>query len=304
MPNHILVANRGEIAIRILRTATDLDIETTAIYATDDGEALHTRHANHSESLDTEGVPAYLDHENVIKIAQANGCDAIHPGYGFLSESPEFAALCEQTEITFIGPSSATLQLFGDKAAARALAESCDVPVLPGISKAITYTEAESFFNDLRGGAVMLKAIAGGGGRGMRPVTTLQNLEEAFTRATSEAQQAFGSGDLYIEELLPRARHIEVQIIGDGSGAVAHLWDRECSLQRQRQKLIEVAPAFGLPETMRAQILDAAVHIGKAANYRGVGTIEFLVTNDRFVFMEANARLQVETYGYRGGHRL
>ena len=294
MPNHLLVANRGEIAIRILRTATDLEIETTAIFATDDEHALHTRHADHSQTLNAEGVAAYLDHDTVLALAKSGGCDAIHPGYGFLSESADFAHACEAAGVAFIGPSSETLSLFGDKAAARALAESCDVPVLPGISRAVTLAEAQQFFSEQASNAVMLKAIAGGGGRGMRPVTSLEELEEAFNRATSEAQQAFGSGALYIEELLPRARHIEIQIIGDGSGAVSHLWDRECSLQRQRQKLIEIAPAYDIDAEVRTQILDAAVKIGAAAKYRGVGTIEFLLTDSRFVFMEANARLQVE----------
>ncbi|MEM7080113.1 MAG: carboxyl transferase domain-containing protein [Pseudomonadota bacterium] len=294
MPKHILVANRGEIAIRILRTAADQAIESTAIHASDDVDALHTRHADHAISLEGEGVAAYLDHARVIGIAQAQGCDAIHPGYGFLSESAEFAAAVEQTDITFVGPSADTLQLFGNKASARALAESCDVPVLPGISRAIDLQEAQAFFAELDGGAVMLKAIAGGGGRGMRPVTDQDDLAPAFERATSEAAQAFGSGELYIEELFTDARHVEVQIIGDGSGAVSHLWDRECSLQRQRQKLIEVAPAFDLPAPQREAILDAATRIAAAAKYRGVGTIEFLVAGERFVFMEANARLQVE----------
>ena len=293
MPKHVLVANRGEIAIRVLRTATDLDVETTAIFATDDADALHTRHADHAESLGQEGVAAYLDQATIIEIAKSKGCDAIHPGYGFLSESPEFAHALEDAGITFIGPTSSTLQQFGDKAQARALAESADVPVLPGISRPISLNDAKDFF-EASGGAVMLKAIAGGGGRGMRPVLEISELESAFARATSEAEQAFGSGDLYIEELLPRARHIEVQIIGDGQGNVSHLWDRECSLQRQRQKLIEIAPAFDLPEALRKDMLDAAVRLGIAANYRGAGTIEFLVTEDRFVFMEANARLQVE----------
>ena len=293
MPKHVLVANRGEIAIRVLRTATDLDAETTAIFATDDAGALHTRHADHAESLGQEGVAAYLDQATIIEIAKSKGCDAIHPGYGFLSESPEFAHALEDAGITFIGPTSSTLQQFGDKAQARALAESANVPVLPGISRPISLNDAKDFF-EASGGAVMLKAIAGGGGRGMRPVLEISELESAFARATSEAEQAFGSGDLYIEELLPRARHIEVQIIGDGQGNVSHLWDRECSLQRQRQKLIEIAPAFDLPEALRKDMLDAAVRLGIAANYRGAGTIEFLVTEDRFVFMEANARLQVE----------
>lgn len=294
MPNHILVANRGEIAIRVLRTATDLNLETTAVYATDDVDSLHTRHADHAENLGDEGVSAYLDSENIIAIAAAGGCDAVHPGYGFLSESAVFARACEKAGLLFIGPSADTLELFGDKAAARALAESCAVPVLPGLSHKVDLEEARSFYESQDGGAVMLKAIAGGGGRGMRPVFAQDDLEDAFSRAASEAQQAFGSGDLYIEELLVGARHIEVQIIGDGSGAVSHLWDRECSLQRQRQKLVEIAPAIDLPEQLRQELLDAAVRLASAAKYKGVGTIEFLVKGDRFVFMEANARLQVE----------
>ena len=295
MPEHILVANRGEIAIRILRCATDLGIETTAIYATDDEASLHTRHADHVVDLEAEGVAAYLDHARIIDVARTQGCDAIHPGYGFLSEAADFAEAAERAGFTFIGPTAETLRRFGDKAAARALAESCDVPVLPGVSRAITLADAQTFFAGLpEGSGVMLKALAGGGGRGMRPVMTQAELPEAFERATSEASQAFGSGALYIEELLPRARHVEVQVLGDGSGSVSHLWDRECSLQRQRQKLIEIAPAFDLPEAMRGEMLQAAVRLAESVDYRGAGTIEFLVQDDRFVFMEANARLQVE----------
>jgi acetyl/propionyl-CoA carboxylase alpha subunit len=245
-------------------------------------------------------VPAYLDGAAIIAAAQTGGCDAVHPGYGFLSESAAFAAACQQAGLTFVGPDPETLALFGDKAAARALAQQCEVPLLAGTSAAVTLAEARDFLAGLGpGGAVMLKAVAGGGGRGMRPVTSLAALEEAFTRASSEANGAFGSGELYVEELMTRARHVEVQIVGDGTGAVTHLWDRECSLQRQRQKLIEIAPAFGLPDTLRAQMLRAAVTLGAAARYRGVGTIEFLVDARpgaalRFAFIEANARLQVE----------
>ncbi|NKB99437.1 MAG: carbamoyl-phosphate synthase large subunit [Pseudomonadales bacterium] len=295
MPNRLLVANRGEIAIRILRTASDLEILTTSIYATDDQDSLHTRHSDNTVDLQEEGVSAYLNQTNLIAIAKNAECDAIHPGYGFLSESAEFAEACSDAGIVFVGPSVETLQRFGDKAAARALAESCDVPVLPGLSRQVSFEEAKTFFAGLKStGGVMLKAIGGGGGRGMRPVLELDELEEAFNRATSEAQLAFGSGDLYIEELLPRARHIEVQIVGDGTGAVSHLWDRECSLQRQRQKLIEIAPSFDLSDATRSNILSAAVRLGSEAKYRGVGTVEFLVADDRYVFMEANARLQVE----------
>ena len=300
MPESLLIANRGEIAVRIARTAGDLGVETVAVYAEDDAASLHTREADRAVSLGATGVPAYLDGAAIIAAAQAAGCDAVHPGYGFLSESATFAAACQQAGLTFVGPAPETLALFGDKAAARALAQRCGVPLLAGTSAAVTLAEARDFLAALGpGGAVMLKAVAGGGGRGMRPVTSAADLAEAFTRASSEATGAFGSGELYVEELMTRARHVEVQIVGDGTGAVTHLWDRECSLQRQRQKLIEIAPAFGLPETLRAQLLRAAVTLGAAARYRGVGTIEFLVdarpgAAPRFAFIEANARLQVE----------
>jgi len=300
MLKSLLIANRGEIAIRIARTASDLGISTVAIYAEDDSQSLHTRHADRALELGAVGVPAYLDTARIIALAKEAGCDAVHPGYGFLSEIADFAEACDRAGLKFVGPDVETLQRFGDKAHARSLAETCGVPVLPGLSHAVTLEEVSAFFESLGpGGAVMLKAVAGGGGRGMRPVERIADLSEAFERATSEAQQALGSGALYVEELLPCARHIEVQIVGDGSGEVTHLWDRECSLQRQRQKLVEIAPAADLPEQLRAEMLDAARRIASTVAYRGVGTIEFLVdtrpeAGDRFVFMEANARLQVE----------
>jgi acetyl/propionyl-CoA carboxylase alpha subunit len=300
MPKSLLIANRGEIAVRIARTAGDLGVQTVAVYAEDDAACLHTREADRAVSLGAAGVPAYLDADAIIAAAQVAGCDAVHPGYGFLSESAAFAAACEQAGLTFVGPAPETLATFGDKAAARALAERSGVPLLAGISAAVTVGEARDFLASLGpGGAVMLKAVAGGGGRGMRPVTSLAGLDQAYARAESEARGAFGAGELYVEELMTRARHVEVQIVGDGTGAVAHLWDRECSLQRQRQKLIEIAPAFGLPEALRAEMLRAAVTLGAAVRYRGVGTVEFLVdarpgAAPRFAFIEANARLQVE----------
>jgi acetyl/propionyl-CoA carboxylase alpha subunit len=300
MPRRLLIANRGEIAIRIARTAGDLGVETVAIYAEDDAASLHTRTADRAINLGAPGVPAYLDGAHIIAVAQEAECDAVHPGYGFLSENAAFAEACAAAGITFVGPTPDALRVFGDKAQARALAERSGVPLLRGISRPVSLEEAKAFFESLgAGGAVMLKAVAGGGGRGMRAVERLEDLEAAFTRAASEAQAAFGSGELYVEELLTRARHIEVQILGDGTGAVSHLWDRECSLQRQRQKVIEIAPAFGLPEALRAQMLEAAVKLGAAARYKGAGTIEFLVdarqgAEPRFAFIEANARLQVE----------
>jgi acetyl/propionyl-CoA carboxylase alpha subunit len=300
MPKSLLIANRGEIAVRIARTAEDLGVETVAVYAEDDATSLHTRQAGRAISLGAPGVPAYLDGDNIIAVGRQAGCDAVHPGYGFLSENAEFARACEAAGLTFVGPATETLRVFGNKAAARALAQRCGVPVLAGISEAVTLDQARAFLAGLgAGGAVMLKAVAGGGGRGMRPVTSPDDLDEAFARAASEARAAFGSGDLYVEELMAPARHVEVQIVGDGTGAVAHLWDRECSLQRQRQKLIEIAPAFGLPDATRTAMLEAAVALGAAVGYRGVGTVEFLVdarpgAAPRFAFIEANARLQVE----------
>ncbi len=300
MPKRLLIANRGEIAIRIARTAADLGVETVAVHADDDAASLHVRAADKAVDLGKTGVPAYLDIGGLVAAARAAECDAVHPGYGFLSENAGFAEACEATGLIFVGPRPESLRVFGDKAAARALAESCGVPLLAGISRPVTLDEAQAFLASLgAGGAVMLKAVAGGGGRGMRPVSDPADLAAAFERATSEAKTAFGSGDLYVEELMPRARHIEVQILGDGEGGVIHLWDRECSLQRQRQKVIEIAPAFGLPEALRQEMLAAAVALGKAAGYRGLGTIEFLVdarpgAPPRFAFIEANARLQVE----------
>jgi len=297
MIKRLLIANRGEIAIRIIRTATDLGIETVAVFSEDDAHALHVRHADEAVCLDATGVPAYLDMARLIALATETDCDAIHPGYGFLSESAAFAAACEQAGVVFVGPSADTLAQFGNKAAARHLAEANGVPVPRGLSHAVSLAEADAFLESLGpGAAIMLKAVAGGGGRGMRPVTDRADLPAAFARAESEASTAFGSGELYIEELLPRARHIEVQVVGDGPGTIVHLWDRECSLQRQRQKLIEIAPAFGVPDAMRQDILAAAVRIAAAVNYRGAGTIEFLVdaAAGRWCFMEANARLQVE----------
>ncbi len=300
MLENLLIANRGEIAIRIARTATDLGMSTVAIYADDDSQSLHTRHANQALNLGAVGVSAYLDIARIVTLAREAGCDAVHPGYGFLSESGDFAQACTDAGLIYVGPTVETLQQFGDKALARSLAEARGIPVLAGINRAVTLEEARAFFESLgAGGAVMLKAIAGGGGRGMRPVHVMDDLEECFARASSEAHQAFGSGALYVEEFLPRARHIEVQIVGDGTGTVSHLWDRECSLQRQRQKLIETAPAFGLSDTTRPAMLDAAKTLASEVQYRGVGTLEFLVeagpeAEERFVFMEANARLQVE----------
>jgi acetyl/propionyl-CoA carboxylase alpha subunit/acetyl-CoA carboxylase carboxyltransferase component len=299
MFKRLLIANRGEIAIRIARTAAELDIRSVMVYSPDDAASLHIKAADEAVALTGFGPAAYLDGPQILRLALEAGCEAIHPGYGFLSENSAFSRLCNNAGVVFVGPAPETLVLFGDKVQARALAKRIGAPVLPGSVGAVTLEQAESFLAGLEtGGAVMLKARAGGGGRGMRAVHKLEDMASAFERCRSEALQVFGDGDLYVERFFPRARHIEVQIIGDGT-EVAHVWDRECSVQRQRQKLIETAPAFGLTSDLRTELLELSVALGKAVSYRGLGTIEFLVDQHPgsatpFAFIEANPRLQVE----------
>ena len=240
------------------------------------------------------GVPAYLDGEQLVALALDAGCDAIHPGYGFLSEHAGFARRCAEAGITFVGPSPEILALFGDKAAGRALATRCHVPVVAGTDGPTTLEEAAAFLASLDGEPAILKAIGGGGGRGMRVVREPGELEEAWARCRSEAEQAFGVADVFVERLLPDAHHVEVQIVGDGTGAVSHLGERECSLQRRHQKLVETAPAPALDPTRRRDLLDAAVRMAGAVDYASLGTFEFLVDAAGFAFIEANPRLQVE----------
>ncbi len=292
----LLVANRGEIATRICRAAAELDLPTVAVYPEDDAASLHTRKANQACLLPGRGVAAYLDGDAIIAAARESGATAVHPGYGFLSENPDFARACAAAGLIFVGPAPETLALFGDKDVARQLAVEQGVPVLPGTAAPSSLEDARAFLADLGpGGAVMVKAVAGGGGRGMRPVLSDGELEEAFTRASSEAAAGFGNGDLFVERLVRRARHIEIQIMGDGT-EVSHLWERDCSLQRRRQKVVEIAPAPGLEPALRDQLIDAALRLGGAADYLNLGTVEFLVDGDsgEFFFIEANPRLQVE----------
>lgn len=291
----LLIANRGEIAIRIARACADLEIRSVAVFAEDDDASLHTRKADLAVPLKGRGVPAYLDMDQLIAIAAAQGCDAIHPGYGFLAENAEFARRCQAAGIRFIGPAPEVLELFGDKAAARALAERCGVPLVAGINQAVSLEQAQAFCAEH--GTVMLKALAGGGGRGMRAVFEPATLAEAYARCQSEAQAAFGNGALYIEQLVSDARHIEVQVLGDGSGAVSHLWERDCSLQRRNQKLVEIAPSPDLDSSVRDAMIAAALQLAAEVKYCGIGTFEFLLDAaqpGRFYFMEANPRVQVE----------
>jgi acetyl/propionyl-CoA carboxylase alpha subunit len=296
---HLLIANRGEIAIRIARSAAEAGIRAHVVFSEDDGQSDHIRKADAAHRLTGTGPAAYLDADQIIRVALEAGCDAVHPGYGFLSENVAFATRCDAAGLSFIGPAPAVLQAFGDKGRARNLASTCGVPILPGTNGPTSIDEARRFLESLGvRGAVMVKAIAGGGGRGIRLVRSVDELEPAYERCRSEAMQAFGNGDLYVEKVFANARHIEVQVIGDGAG-VTHLWERECTLQRQRQKLIEITPAPGLSAAVRDQLIDAALRMARAVKLRSLATIEFLVEHDSkhgagFAFIEANPRLQVE----------
>ena len=296
--NKILIANRGEIAIRIIRAARELGIASVAIHSADDATSLHVRRADESYALEGVGSRAYLDIDAVIEAAKATGCDALHPGYGFLAESPELARRGAAEGISFVGPSVESLELFGDKARARNLAVELEVPVLLGSVGAVTLAGAQAFFADLGDNeSMVIKAIAGGGGRGMRVVSAADEIEEGYARCQSEAAAAFGDGALLVERLSPRARHIEVQIIGDGQGQVSHLGERECSLQRRHQKVVEWAPSPTLGAGTRDRLTAAAVRMAAAVSYRSLGTFEFLVDSadeSDFAFIEANPRLQVE----------
>ena len=297
----LLVANRGEIAIRIMRAAAELHIPTVAVAPPDDAGALHTGKADEAVTLDGTGTAAYLDLEQLIAVARAAGCDAVHPGYGFLAENADFARRCAEEGLTFIGPRVDTVALFGDKARARVAAAAAEVPIIRGLDHAVSPAEAAAFFDALGGGrGMILKAVGGGGGRGSRVVERADAVASTYERCRAEAQAAFGNGALYVEEFLPQARHVEVQILGDIHGAIAHLGERECSVQRNFQKIIEVAPAPGLAADLRARIIDAAVRFADSVGYSNAGTFEFLVDvsgnadGQAFAFIETNARLQVE----------
>jgi acetyl/propionyl-CoA carboxylase alpha subunit len=290
----LLVANRGEIAVRILATAASLGIGTVAVYPDDDADCAHVAKADEAVRLPGSGAAAYLDVEQVVAAAVETGCEAVHPGYGFASENPALSRRCAEHGVRFVGPSAEALALFGDKTAARARARALGIPVLSGTGGRTDLAEARAFLEGLGpGGAVLVKALAGGGGRGMRAVTRPEELGEALRRCASEAQAAFGDDGVYVERLLPHARHVEVQILGDGRATVM-LGDRDCSAQRRRQKLIETAPAPALPGEVRTRLHAAAVTLVGSTPYAGLATVEFLVSGDEVAFLEVNPRLQVE----------
>lgn len=293
----LLVANRGEIAIRVFRAATELGIRTVAVYSQEDSGSLHRFKADEAYliGVDKKPIDAYLDIEDVIRIAKESGSDAIHPGYGFLSENIELARRCREEGIIFVGPHESHLHAFGDKVRARQSAIAAGLPVIPGSDGPLTsYEDAEAFANE-HGFPLMVKASMGGGGRGMRVIRTEAEMKDMIERAKSEAKQAFGSDEVYIEKLVERPKHIEVQILGDEHGHIVHLFERDCSVQRRHQKVVEVAPCVTLSDASRQAICDAAVQLMRHVGYVNAGTVEFLVTEDEsFYFIEVNPRIQVE----------
>lgn len=294
--NKILVANRGEIAIRIFRACTELHIRTVAIYSNEDAGSLHRYKADEAYLVGKgkKPVEAYLDIEGIIELAKTHEVDAIHPGYGFLSENIQFAKRCEEEGILFIGPESRHLDMFGDKVKARHQAIKANIPVIPGSDGPISSQEEVEMFGRDYGYPLMIKAALGGGGRGMRIVRSEAELKEAYERAKSEAKAAFGNDEVYVEKFVENPKHIEVQILGDQDGNIVHLYERDCSIQRRHQKVVEIAPSVSISESLRQQICEAAVQLMKNVDYRNAGTVEFLVSGDAFYFIEVNPRVQVE----------
>ncbi len=293
----VLVANRGEIAIRVFRALNELGITTVSIYSKEDRYALFRSKADESYPLNPEKGPidAYLDIDNIIKIALAANVDAIHPGYGFLSENPDFVDACERNGIVFIGPSSQIMNAMGDKISSKKMAIDAQVPIIPGVDYAIKDIDTATKIATEVGFPIMLKASNGGGGRGMRIVNAIEDLEKEFNEAKNESKKAFGDDKIFIEKYLRAPKHIEVQILGDNYGNVVHLYDRDCSVQRRHQKVVEYAPAFSIPDATRQIIFDSAIRLSKAVGYRNAGTLEFLVDADNHpYFIEMNPRIQVE----------
>lgn len=293
----VLVANRGEIAIRVFRALNELGITTVSIYSKEDRYALFRSKADESYPLNPEKGPidAYLDIDNIIKIALAANVDAIHPGYGFLSENPDFVDACERNGIVFIGPSSQIMNAMGDKISSKKMAIDAQVPIIPGVDYAIKDIDTATKIAIEVGFPIMLKASNGGGGRGMRIVNAIEDLEKEFNEAKNESKKAFGDDKIFIEKYLRAPKHIEVQILGDNYGNVVHLYDRDCSVQRRHQKVVEYAPAFSIPDATRQIIFDSAIRLSKAVGYRNAGTLEFLVDADNHpYFIEMNPRIQVE----------
>jgi acetyl-CoA carboxylase biotin carboxylase subunit len=292
----VLIANRGEIALRVARTCREMGLRTVAVHSAEDRDSAVTRFADTSIQIGPgPAKESYLHIPAIISAAQITGADAIHPGYGFLSENPDFAEVCEQEGIVFVGPPSDVMAQLGDKASARAIMQEAGLPLLPGSRDPLPHADAAAMLAGTIGYPVILKAVAGGGGRGMRVVTGPAELPRAYAETSAAAQAVFRDGRLYLEKYLKSARHVEIQVLCDGHGGVVHLGARDCSVQRRHQKLIEESPAPRLPDSLIAEISQAAVRGARAAGYVGAGTFEFLVDPDGgYYFMEINCRLQVE----------
>jgi acetyl-CoA carboxylase, biotin carboxylase subunit len=294
--NKILIANRGEIALRIIRACREIGIKTVAVYSEADRSSLHVRFADEAVCIGpAQGRMSYLKIPHIISAAQVTNADAIHPGYGFLAENETFAEICNDSGITFIGPTPDQIVKMGNKSIAKDTMKAAGIPVVPGSDGVVQSLQDAVGIAEEVGYPIMLKAVAGGGGKGMRYVETPDELERAFISARTEAEAAFGNGDVYIEKFIEEPRHIEIQVFGDNYGNVIHLNERECSIQRRHQKLIEEAPSPIMTEDLRNRMGQAAVQGAKAVNYAGAGTVEFLVDKYRnFYFMEMNTRIQVE----------
>ena len=295
MLKRVLIANRGEIALRILRACRELEIETVAAYSEADAEALHVQLATEAVCIGpARASESYLNQTALLTAAQATGCDGVHPGYGFLSENPDFADACAAAGLAFIGPSGDAIRKAGSKSAARDLMKAAGVPVTPGSDGPVASVEEALAAAEAVGWPVLLKASAGGGGRGIRRCDSAGDLPAAYAEAKAEAAACFGNDEMYLEKLVLEPRHVEVQILADRQGHAVHLGDRDCSVQRRNQKLIEEAPAPGLSPELRAAMGRAAVKAAQAVGYEGAGTVEFLVDGENFYFMEMNTRIQVE----------
>ncbi|MGW7976001.1 acetyl-CoA carboxylase biotin carboxylase subunit [Staphylococcus xylosus] len=290
-----LIANRGEIAVRIIRACRELDIETVAIYALGDEKSLHVSLADQAVCIgDANPLESYLNQDRIISAAKITGANAIHPGYGFLSESSSFARKVEDNDIYFIGPTQKTMEMMGDKITARQTVDNAGVPIIPGSTKAVeSIGEVQSIAQEI-GYPLVLKAASGGGGKGIRIVKTEDMVAKSFKEAKSEGKKYFDDDRIYVEAFIPVAKHVEVQVIGDGNENYIHLGERDCSVQRKNQKLIEESPCAAITDEMRESMCLDAVKVAKASNYRSAGTIEYLVTKDAYYFIEMNARIQVE----------
>ncbi|MEZ5540749.1 MAG: acetyl-CoA carboxylase biotin carboxylase subunit [Pseudomonadota bacterium] len=295
MLKKILIANRGEIAVRIIRACAEAGITSVAIYADADSHALHVKKADEAYNIGPESIAGYLNAHRIVNLAIATGCDAVHPGYGFLSENPLLAEICQSRNIRFIGPDAAVIRQMGDKVAARHAMQAAGIPVIPGSDGNLANVDEAVILAAEIGYPVMLKATSGGGGRGIRRCDNETQLRRNYERVLSEASKAFGSAEIFMEKCIERPRHIEVQILADRHGNVVHLFERDCSIQRRHQKLIEIAPSPQLDDTQRQWLGKMAVRAAQAVNYENAGTVEFLLAPDgQFYFMEMNTRLQVE----------